>query len=51
MQRVLDKMDGVKRVEIDLKSQKVTVTVEDSVTPQAVFDTVAKAGKKTEFWA
>ena len=44
-------MDGVQRVEIDLPAQKVTVTVDPSVTPEQVKETVAKTGKATEFWA
>ncbi len=39
---------GVKDVSIDLPSNKVVV--KGDVQPQAVFDTVAKTGKKTEFW-
>ena len=39
---------GVEAVDIDLPSNKVVV--KGRVEPQAVFDTVVKTGKKTEFW-
>lgn len=39
---------GVQSVDIDLPTNKVVV--KGDVEPQRVFDTVAKTGKKTEFW-
>lgn len=50
VQRVLGKMPGVQNVNIDMPQQKVVVTVDDSVDPAAVKETVAKTGKATEFW-
>ncbi|KAJ3671722.1 hypothetical protein LUZ60_007801 [Juncus effusus] len=46
--RVLGKMQGVDSYDVDIKEQKVTV--KGNVTPDAVFKTVSKTGKKTEFW-
>jgi len=43
-------MPGVNGVAIDMAAQKVTVSVDPSVDPNAVKDTVAKTGKATEFW-
>ena len=40
---------GVQSVDIDLPTNKVTV--KGDVQPQAVFDTAARTGKKTEFWS
>lgn len=51
VQRVLSKMPGVNSVNIDMKQQKVVVNVDPSVDPNAVKETVAKTGKKTEFWS
>ncbi|KAH9716541.1 Copper transport protein ATX1 [Citrus sinensis] len=48
VKRVLGKMDGVETFDIDLKEQKVTV--KGNVQPDAVLQTVSKAGKKTAFW-
>lgn len=48
VRRVLTKMEGVQDVNIDLPSNKVVV--KGDVQPQDVFETVAKTGKKTEFW-
>lgn len=39
---------GVESFDIDLEQQKVTV--KGNVEPEAVLQTVAKSGKKTEFW-
>jgi copper chaperone CopZ len=44
-------MPGVQNVNIDMPQQKVTVTVDDSVTPDAVKETVAKTGKETSFFS
>jgi len=44
-------MPGVHKVDIDMPSQKVTVTVDPAVDPNAVKETVAKTGKATEFWS
>lgn len=46
--RVLGKMEGVESYDIDMEQQKVTVV--GNVQPEAVFQTVAKTGKKTAFW-
>ncbi len=48
MERVLKKMDGVEDFSVDLETQKVVV--KGNVEPQQVLETVAKTGKKTEFW-
>lgn len=48
VKRVLSKMEGVEIFDIDMKEQKVTV--KGNVEPEAVFQTVAKTGKKTAFW-
>ena len=48
VKRVLEKAEGVQSVEIDLKTQKVTV--KGNVDPATIKDTVAKTGKATEFW-
>ncbi|KAK9831367.1 hypothetical protein WJX81_006216 [Elliptochloris bilobata] len=48
VRRVLNNMPGVQKVDIDLPSQKVVVT--GDVTQDAVLQTVAKSGKKTELW-
>ncbi|MCL8600443.1 hypothetical protein NAB79_19620 [Proteus mirabilis] len=48
MKRVLDKMEGVESFDINKEEQKVTVI--GNVQPDAVFQTVAKTGKKTAFW-
>jgi len=39
---------GVQNVDVDLPTQKVTVT--GDVSQDAVLETVAKSGKKTELW-
>lgn len=39
---------GVQNVDVDLPTKKVTVT--GDVTQDAVLETVAKSGKKTELW-
>lgn len=39
---------GVETFDINLEQQKVTV--KGNVLPDAVLQTVAKTGKKTEFW-
>jgi copper chaperone len=49
VQRVLEKLDGVKSVDISLEQQKVVV--KGDVTPEAVKDQVAKTGKPTEYWS
>lgn len=43
-------MEGVESFDINMEEQKVTVKVKDNVNPEAVFETVAKTGKKTSFW-
>jgi copper chaperone CopZ len=43
-------MPGVQNFNIDMPQQKVTVTVDDTIDPAAVKETVAKTGKATEFW-
>ncbi|CAI5466940.1 unnamed protein product [Closterium sp. Yama58-4] len=48
VKRVLEKMEGVKSFDISLENQKVTVV--GDVTPQEVFDKVAKTGKATSWW-
>ncbi|KAK9733268.1 hypothetical protein RND81_04G055900 [Saponaria officinalis] len=48
VKRVLDKMEGVESYDINMDEQKVTV--KGNVQPDAVFNTVSKTGKKTEFW-
>ena len=48
VKRVLGKMEGVESFDIDMEQQKVTV--KGNVEPEAVLQTVAKTGKKTEFW-
>ncbi|KAG6522272.1 copper transport protein ATX1-like [Zingiber officinale] len=48
VKRVLTNMEGVESFEVDLQEQKVTV--KGDVTPEAVFQTVSKSGKKTSFW-
>ncbi|KAL8090268.1 copper transport protein ATX1 [Apium graveolens] len=48
VKRVLGKMEGVESFDIDIDQQKVTV--KGNVQPDAVFQTVAKTGKKTEYW-
>ena len=40
---------GVESVDIDLPANKVVV--KGDVEPQAVYNTAAKTGKKTEFWS
>ncbi|KAG6519331.1 hypothetical protein ZIOFF_022824 [Zingiber officinale] len=47
VKRVLTNME-VESFEVDLQEQKVTV--KGDVTPEAVFQTVSKSGKKTSFW-
>lgn len=49
VRRVLGNLEGVEKVDIDLAKQKVTVL--GSADPNTVKETVAKSGKKTEFWA
>ncbi|KAG6513901.1 hypothetical protein ZIOFF_024238 [Zingiber officinale] len=39
---------GVESFDVDLQEQKVTV--KGNVTPEAVFQTVSRSGKKTSFW-
>lgn len=41
-------MIGVESFDVDIKEQKVTV--KGNVTPDDVFKTVSKTGKKTTFW-
>ncbi|XP_074581396.1 copper transport protein ATX1-like [Curcuma longa] len=48
VKRVLTKMEGVESFDVDLQEQKVTV--KGDVTPETVFQTVSKSGKKTSFW-
>ncbi|KAD7479946.1 hypothetical protein E3N88_03082 [Mikania micrantha] len=48
VKRVLSNMEGVETFDIDLEQKKVTV--KGNVEPDAVFQTVSKTGKKTEFW-
>ncbi|WOL01610.1 hypothetical protein Cni_G10327 [Canna indica] len=48
VKRVLTKMEGVDSFDVDIQEQKVTVM--GNVTPEAVFQTVSKTGKKTSFW-
>ncbi|XP_047076972.1 copper transport protein ATX1-like [Lolium rigidum] len=48
VKRVLTKMQGVETFDIDMEQQKVTV--KGNVTPEDVFQTVSKTGKKTSFW-
>ncbi|KAH7300943.1 hypothetical protein KP509_23G004900 [Ceratopteris richardii] len=48
VKRVLGKMEGVEKYDIDLDSQKVTVT--GNVKPDDVLATVSKTGKATSFW-
>ncbi|KAF3334255.1 Copper transport protein ATX1 [Carex littledalei] len=48
VKRVLGKMQGVESFDVDIKEQKVTV--KGNVTPDDVFKTVSKTGKKTTFW-
>ncbi|KAI3793525.1 hypothetical protein L1987_36144 [Smallanthus sonchifolius] len=48
VKRVLTNMEGVETFDIDLEQKKVTV--KGNVEPDAVFQTVSKTGKKTEFW-
>ena len=43
------KTPGVESYTVDLDSQKVTAR--GTAEPQAVFDAVAKCGKKTEWWS
>lgn len=49
VERVLSKHEGVDEYKVDLDTQKVTAR--GSAQPQAVFDAVAKTGKKTEWWS
>ena len=46
--RIRCALAGVQKVDIDLPSQKVVVT--GDVSQDAVLQTVAKSGKKTELW-
>lgn len=39
---------GVESFDVDLQEQKVTV--KGNVTPEVVFQTVSRSGKKTSFW-
>ncbi|MFS7957533.1 putative heavy metal-associated domain, HMA, heavy metal-associated domain superfamily [Helianthus anomalus] len=48
VKRVLSNMEGVETFDIDLEQKKVTV--KGNIEPDAVFQTVSKTGKKTEFW-
>ena len=50
VQRVLGKMPGVQKVDIDMPQQKVVVTTDGSIDAAAVKETVSKTGKTTEFW-
>ena len=45
---ILCALAGVQKVDIDLPSQKVVVT--GDMSQDAVLQTVAKSGKKTELW-
>lgn len=49
VERILAKTPGVESYTVDLDSQKVTAR--GTAEPQAVFDAVAKCGKKTEWWS
>lgn len=44
--RVLNRLQGVTKVDISLEEQKVLVETDDSVDYQTVYDTIAKTGKK-----
>ncbi|MCO5586942.1 hypothetical protein L7F22_040887 [Adiantum nelumboides] len=48
VKRVLGKMEGVEKYDIDLDAQKVTV--KGNVKPEDVLATVCKTGKATSFW-
>eukprot|EP00208_Stichococcus_sp_RCC1054_P004211 CAMPEP_0206137652 /NCGR_PEP_ID=MMETSP1473-20131121/2739_1 /ASSEMBLY_ACC=CAM_ASM_001109 /TAXON_ID=1461547 /ORGANISM="Stichococcus sp, Strain RCC1054" /LENGTH=68 /DNA_ID=CAMNT_0053530841 /DNA_START=169 /DNA_END=375 /DNA_ORIENTATION=+ len=47
--RVLGRLEGVDKVDIDLAQKKVTVT--GNVTREAVKEKVAKTGLSTEYWS
>ncbi|XP_042385967.1 copper transport protein ATX1-like [Zingiber officinale] len=48
VRRLLTSMEGVESFDVDLQEQKVTV--KGNVTPEVVFQTVSRSGKKTSFW-
>lgn len=47
--RVLNRLDGVKKVDISLDQQTVHVDTDDTVDYQKVYDTIAKSGKKINY--
>lgn len=51
VRRVLEKREGVRSVEIDLPTQKVSITAQAPETREGLKEVVAKTGKATEFWA
>ena len=51
VRRVLEKREGVRSVEIDLPTQKVSITAQAPETREGLKELVAKTGKATEFWA
>ncbi|KAL7662679.1 HMA domain-containing protein [[Candida] zeylanoides] len=44
--RVLNKLDGVKNVDISLEAQSVDVTTAPALDYDTVYNTIAKTGKK-----
>lgn len=44
--RVLKKLDGVTSVYASLEAQTVSVTTDDSIDYQLIYDTIDKTGKK-----
>ncbi|KAL8159177.1 hypothetical protein V2J09_000714 [Rumex salicifolius] len=53
VRRALAEIQGEGRVEsfdVNLKEQKVRVTISGNVQPQTIFEAVSKTGKTTELW-
>ena len=48
---MLERREGVRSVDIDLKSQKVVIQAQAPETREGLKEVVAKTGKATEFWA
>ncbi|EGW34109.1 antioxidant and copper/iron homeostasis protein [Spathaspora passalidarum NRRL Y-27907] len=46
VERVLNRLDGVSKIDISLDKQTVDVATVDSVNYDTVYNTIAKTGKK-----
>lgn len=47
--RVLGRLDGVKKADVSLEKQTALVETDDSLDYQKVHDTIAKTGKKINY--